>query len=135
MAELKYLLDTSICIELLRGNDKVRQKCIEYNQLCCISVISAIELIYGAYNAPERYQNQELAKARLLIDYYDVVGIDEVVDAFCREKVRIGAAGQTIEDFDLLIGISARENKLTVVTHNAKHFSRIEGLEIVDWLS
>jgi len=71
----------------------------------------------------------------LLIDYYDVVGIDEVVDAFCREKVRIGAAGQTIEDFDLLIGISARENKLTVVTHNAKHFSRIEGLEIVDWLS
>lgn len=135
MAELKYLLDTSICIELLRGNDKVRQKCVEYNQLCCISVISAIELIYGAYNAPERYQNQELAKARLLIDYYDVVGIDEVVDAFCREKVRIGASGQTIEDFDLLIGISARENKLTVVTHNAKHFSRIEGLEIVDWLS
>ena len=37
MAELKYLLDTSTCIELLRGNEHVRQLCVEHNQLCCIS--------------------------------------------------------------------------------------------------
>ena len=71
MAELKFLLDTSTCIELLRGNEHVRQLCVEHNQLCCISAITAIELLYGAYNAPVRYRQQELAKARLLIDYYD----------------------------------------------------------------
>jgi tRNA(fMet)-specific endonuclease VapC len=42
--------------------------------------------------------------------------------------------GQPIEDFDLLIGITARENDLAVVTHNTKHFSRIEGLKTEDWM-
>ena len=79
MAELKYLLDTSTCIELLRGNEHVRQICVEHNQLCCISAITAIELLYGAYNAPVRYRQQELSKARLLIDYYDIVGIDDIL--------------------------------------------------------
>ena len=32
MATFKYLLETSTCIELLRGNEIVRQKCIEQNQ-------------------------------------------------------------------------------------------------------
>jgi len=82
MAELKYLLDTSTCIELLRGNEHVRQLCVEHNQLCCISAITAIELLYGAYNAPVRYRQQELEKARLLTDYYDIVGIDDIADAF-----------------------------------------------------
>lgn len=133
MAELKYLLDTSTCVELLRGNERVRQKCVEHNQFCCISAITAIELMYGAYNAPERYLQQELAKARLLIDYYDIIGIDDIADAFSREKVRLESIGQTVEDFDLLIGVSARENKLTVVTHNIKHFERIESLKCEDW--
>ena len=89
--------------------------------------------MYGAYNAPERYLQQELAKARLLIDYYDIIGIDDIADAFSREKVRLESIGQTVEDFDLLIGVSARENKLTVVTHNIKHFERIESLKCEDW--
>lgn len=133
MAELKYLLDTSTCIELLRGNKHVRQHCIEHNQFSCISAITAIELLYGAYNAPKKYQQQELAKARLLIDYYDIIGIDAIADAFCREKVRLEGIGQVIEDFDLLIGITARENGLIVVTHNTKHFCRVEGLKLTDW--
>ena len=133
MAELKYLLDTSTCVELLWGNERVRQKCVEHNQFCCISAITAIELMYGAYNAPERYLQQELAKARQLIDYYDIIGIDDIADAFSREKVRLESIGQTVEDFDLLIGVSARENKLTVVTHNIKHFERIESLKCEDW--
>ena len=133
MAELKYLLDTSTCIELLRGNEFIRKQCVEHNQFCCISVITAIELTYGAYHAPKQYQKQELTKARLLIDYYDIIGIDDIADAFSKEKVRLESIGQTVEDFDLLIGITARENKLTVVTHNTKHFNRIEGLNLVDW--
>lgn len=134
MADLKYLLDTSTCIEILRGNELIRQHCVENNQFCCISAITAIELLYGTYKAPDKYRQQEQSKARMLIDYYDVIGIDGIADAFCQEKVRLERTGQTIEDFDLLIGITARENNLTVVTHNTKHFSRIENLKTADWL-
>ena len=133
MAEFKYLLDTSTCIELRRGNQIVRQHCVEHNQLCCISAITAIELLYGAYDAPERYREKEIAKAKMLIDYYTIVGIDEIPEAFSREKLRLESIGQIIEDFDLMIGITGREVGMTIVTHNQKHFNRIDGIKIEDW--
>lgn len=133
MTTFKYLLETSTCIELLRGNEIVRQKCIEQNQYCCISAITAIELLYGAYNAPEKYREQELSKARLLIDYYTIVGVDDIPEFFCSEKCRLEEIGNIIEDFDLMIGATGVIGDLTVVAHNAKHFSRIEGIKLEDW--
>lgn len=133
MTMFKYLLETSTCIELLRGNKHVRQKCVEHNQLCCISAVTAIELLYGAYDAPEQYREKEIAKAKMLIDYYTVVGIDDIPDAFSRKKLRLESIGQIIEDFDLMIGITGREADMTVVTHNQKHFNRIEGIKTEDW--
>ncbi|MCR4560595.1 MAG: PIN domain-containing protein [Bacteroidales bacterium] len=133
MQKFKYLLDTSTCIELLRGNKNVRQFCIEYSQLCCISEITAIELYYGAYNAPPKYQKQELLKAEMLIESYKKIGIDNIAGAFCHEKIRLETSGEIIEDFDLMIGVSARENNLIVVTHNVKHFCRIDNLVVEDW--
>lgn len=128
------MLDTSTCVELLRGNRNVREKCIEENQFCCISVITAIELMYGAYRAPARFQEQELSKALLLIDYYSVIGIENVVESFCKEKIRLEELGNPIEDFDLLIGITAKDNNMIVVTNNSKHFSRINGLKLENWI-
>ena len=101
--------------------------------MCCISVITAIELLYGAYNAPECYREKEIGKAKMLIDYYTVVGVDEIPDAFSREKLRLEGIGQTIEDFDLMIGVTGREANMVVVTHNLKHFNRIEGIKTEDW--
>lgn len=133
MSQFKYLLETSTCIELLRGNVKVRQKCVEHNMLCCISAVTAIELLYGAYNAPEKYREQELTKARMLIDYYTIIGIDEIPETFSKEKIRLEKAGMTIEDFDLMIGTTGVTGDLIVVTHNIKHFNRIEGIVYEDW--
>ena len=130
---VKYMLDTSICIELLRGNELVRQRCVEHNDECCISPITAIELLYGAYGAPERYREHEVAKAKLLIEHYPMFGIDDGVEFFATEKHRLESIGNSIEDFDLLIGTSAHEMGLTVVTHNIKHFNRISGLKYEDW--
>lgn len=133
MNDFRYMLDTSVCVELLHGNKKVRNKCIEENQYCCLSVITAIELLYGAYDAPKKYFEQELSKARMLIDYYSVIGIDDIAEPFCKEKIRLEKAGTRIEDFDLMIGITAKTFGLTIVTHNVKHFERIEGLKVEDW--
>ena len=127
------MLDTSICIELLNGNEKVRQRCVDHNDECCISPITAIELLYGAYNAPQQYQDHEVEKAKLLIEHYPMFGIDDGVEFFAKEKLRLASIGNSIEDFDLLIGASAREMGLIIVTHNIRHFSRIDGLQYEDW--
>jgi len=37
------------------------------------------------------------------------------------------------DDFDLLIGVTAVENRLTLVTDNIKDFERLGGIVIENW--
>lgn len=37
------------------------------------------------------------------------------------------------DEFDLLIGATAIENKLTLVTDNVKDFERLNGIRIDNW--
>ncbi len=48
-----------------------------------------------------------------------------------RTKLRL--AGTPIGEYDLLIAGIALANKLTVVTHNTREFSRVPGLQVEDW--
>jgi tRNA(fMet)-specific endonuclease VapC len=41
--------------------------------------------------------------------------------------------GTPVDDIDLLIAGTAVANNLVLITHNQRHFSRIEGLEWQDW--
>jgi predicted nucleic acid-binding protein len=49
---------------------------------------------------------------------------------FAKERGRLRAAGSLIGDFDLLIGVTAIQNDLTLLTNNRRHFERINGLNI-----
>jgi tRNA(fMet)-specific endonuclease VapC len=41
--------------------------------------------------------------------------------------------GTPLDDIDLLIAGVAIANNLVLITHNQKHFSKIEGLELENW--
>ena len=41
--------------------------------------------------------------------------------------------GMPIDDIDILIAGTVLAHNWVLVTHNNKHFGRIEGLEIKDW--
>ena len=133
MGNYKYLLDTSICIELLHGNEIVRRHCIDKNEECCISEITEIELMWGPYNAPKKYFEKELSKARMLCNFYECIPLQGVAEIFCEEKKRLKESGQSIEDFDLMIAATALANNLIVVTDNTSHFNRIQGLRLENW--
>ena len=49
---------------------------------------------------------------------------------FAAIKVYLEKKGKRLEDFDLLIAVTALVNNLTLVTYNKRHFERIEGLII-----
>ena len=50
------------------------------------------------------------------------------------EKVRLRKIGKPINDeFDLLIGVTAIENQLTLVTDNIKDFKMLDGIQIENW--
>lgn len=128
-----YLLDTSICVALFRGNRAVAQRLAEVGtQQCFVNDVVVAELLVGAY-----YSEQIEENMRQVYDFIGelaIIPFAETVHTFAQERVRLWKAGKKIEDFDLLIGCAAKAKELTVVTHNRKHFEHIEGLDIEDWV-
>ena len=133
----RFLLDTNICIELLRGNKAVNKKALSIGiARCFISIINMIELRIGeelAKSNPVKYRNQHIDD---FLDSLEIIPIDKaVVDYFIKEKVRLQLAGTPAHNnFDLLIGCTAVVNGLTMVTDNIKDFKRISNIKLEDWL-
>ena len=128
-----YLLDTNICIFAMRDMYGVNERLEEIGQqLCYVADVTVMELKYGAYKSKKREEN-----LRVVNDFLSKVQIlpfADSVDAFCQEKLRLQAQGTPIEDYDLFIGCAAKVAGLIMVTDNTQHLSRIEGLEIVNWI-
>ena len=129
-----YLLDTNMCIYYFRGRyglvKKVRQIGISN---CKISEITIAELKYGVEKSGDsKEKNRKVIET--FLSEVDAVSIFSSLDIFAREKARLSKLGSIIDDFDLLIGATAIANNLTLVTNNEKHFSRLEGIKIENWI-
>jgi tRNA(fMet)-specific endonuclease VapC len=128
-----YLLDTNIIIFLLKGNETVTAKIQEIGLgKCFISEISVAELKYGAEKS-ERPAFHKKIIAELLQEL-TIVPIYNSLDFYAQEKARLAKIGQLIDDFDLLIGSTAVENNLILVSNNVKHLNRINTIIIENWL-
>ena len=132
---MQYLLDTSICIFFLRGklnlDELIRQKGREN---CFISEITVLELRYGAENSENPNKSHKAVDA--FISGLSIIPIYGSIKRYAKEKVRLRKIGKPMHDeFDLLIGVTAIENKLTLVTDNVKDFERLDGIKIENWFA
>jgi len=130
---MQYLLDTSICVFFLRGklnlDERIRQKGREN---CFISEITVAELRYGAENSDNSAKSHKAVDA--FVSGLSIVPIYGSIKRYAKEKVRLRKMGKPIHDeFDLFIGVTAIENKLTLVTDNIKDFERLDGIKIENW--
>ena len=128
-----YLLDTDIVIYNLKGHKVVHDNLRKhYNDLLCLSVISLMELYYGAYKS-ERIESN-LAKIKTIESCLKIIRIgEEVVELFGMLKSKLENEGQTLDDFDLIIASIALTHNMILVTNNTRHFKRIEGLRLENW--
>ena len=127
-----FLLDTSICVALFRGNRHVAQRLNEVGKECCfVSDVVVAELLVGAYKRNKPKEN--IRQIDEFLSEVRAIPFAETMHVFASERVRLWTAGNKIDDFDLLIGCAAKAKDLTMVTHNVKHFERIDGLTIEDW--
>ena len=127
-----YLLDTSICVSLFRGNRNIAQRLNEIGrQYCFVNDVVVSELLVGAYKSERTEEN--LKQIEEFLNEIDVVPFADSVHVFAQERVRLWDDGNKIDDFDLLIGCAAKAKGFVMVTHNVKHFEHIEGLTIEDW--
>lgn len=131
---MKYLLDTNICIHFLRGKFNLLEKFQEVKiEDCAISEITLAELVYGAENSFNPKKNLELIE--IFTNRVIILPIINAIYLYGKEKARLRSSGQMISDFDLLIGCTAVEKNLIMVTENLKEFERISGIQIENWVN
>lgn len=133
MKKNKYLLDTNVCIALLRGNNDVAQKIISIGEgHCFLSVITLYELMFGAYYS--KREEQEVPKVKQFVERFPIVSLLDSAEEYAIVKARLRSLGILIDEFDLLIAATALSGNYILVTDNVKHFQRITDLKIENWI-
>jgi len=129
-----YLLDTDTVIYILKGDPVTEANLRKHiHDPIKIGTVTLMELYYGAYKSQKVTSN--LAKIRTLENVLEIIAIgEEVAEIFGREKVRLEKEGTPLDDFDLVVGCCALAHNLTLVTNNVRHFKRIEGLQVTNWI-
>ena len=63
-----------------------------------------------------------------------IIPIISSLRLYAKEKVRLRKLGKPINDeFDLLIGVTAVQNKMKLVTDNVRDFENIMDIQIENW--
>lgn len=127
-----FLLDTSICVCILRKDEKVIDKIrqVEQSKLY-ISDVTIAELKVGAYKSNRTEENLKLVD--WLVANMNVVNFLSGIDEYAMERNRLYSLGTPIEDFDLLIATASTSMNLVLVTDNEKHMSRVKGVVTENW--
>ena len=127
------ILDTDVCIEILRGNVEVIAKRQTVDDDVTTTWITAAELAYGGENSRNSERNVTLVTEFLAT--LPLVGLNlPAALEFGRRKTRLERAGRRVADADLLIAAIALAHGASVVTGNRKHYERFEGLRTEDWI-
>jgi tRNA(fMet)-specific endonuclease VapC len=131
---LRYLWDTNVCIQHLRGNARVQARLATAGStdvvLC--SVVRA-ELVYGVFHGgrPQALPNLHVFLAQFKSLAFD----DAAAELAGRIRADLASKGTPIGPYDLQIAAIALTHGLVVVSNNTAEFSRVVGLPIEDWQS
>jgi tRNA(fMet)-specific endonuclease VapC len=131
----RYLLDTNIISDLIRNPKGEVAKHIarvgENN--VCTSIIVAAELRYGCAKSGSK---RLLEVVENLLGELNVLSLEGPADAeYGRIRAELERKGSPIGGNDLLIAAHALAIEATMVTANVAEFTRVDGLNVQNWLS
>lgn len=132
--ELRYLLDTNICIYIRqkRPEKVLRRFEILRPGEAGISVITYGELIYGA--AKSKHSAIAFEQLHELSGFLSPISLpDGAAEAYGRIRADLELRGELIGNNDLWIAAHALSAKLTLVTNNEREFRRIRELKVQNW--
>jgi predicted nucleic acid-binding protein len=97
---------------------------------CVIPLMVYYEVRRGllANDAHNRMRSFEKLCVNLKIDELTIADMDTAADLYAKHR-----RGKTIYDSDLLIAAQCLTRGYTLVTNNTKHFTNIDGINLVDW--
>ena len=128
-----YLLDTDTVSFALRGQGKVAEEILARKPShLAVSAITVGELRFGA-------EKRKSKKLHRLIDTFigalEVLAFDEeAANAFGKLCAQLYKRGTPIGALDTMIAAHAQAAGRILVTNNLRHFSRVSGLKLENWL-
>lgn len=135
MGDFRYLLDTNILSDLIRHPaGRVAARIAEVGESAvCTSIIVACELRFGA---AEKGSPELSARVDQLLESIEILPLGEEADRrYAELRHHLETSGSPIGPNDLLIAAHAIDLGITVVTDNAREFSRVPGLSVENWLN
>jgi predicted nucleic acid-binding protein len=133
-----YLLDTDILSNLLKPVPSTtliaKLSSVPVEQQFTSSITLG-ELIYGAYRQRTRTDALLEQVDRVLLTNRRVLPFDAAAARRYGEvRADLERRGTPLDDADLRIAAIALSRNLTIVTGNVRHFQRVPGLAVENWL-
>lgn len=129
---MSFILNADHCIAILRGKLDVSTH-IEPTASLYVTAITVSELTYGAHKSDRA--SAHLVQVNLLLDSVIILPFDEQPARRCGElKDALRRLGSPIAEPDLQIASIALHHTLPLVSHNQRHFARVPGLTLLDWM-
>jgi len=131
---MRYLLDTNIVSDLVRNpQGKVAQRIQKIgDSKVCTSIIVAAELRYGA---AKKGSAKLSAQLDAVLNVLEIVPFEPPADkTYGLVRAKLEKAGRLIGANDLLIVSQAVASGLTLVSDNEREFSRVDNLQLENWL-
>ena len=130
---MTYLLDTDICIGVLRQRPGMVECMSRVSPTdCAISMVTVYELFCGLAKAQDPIR--ERLKVERFISALIELPLDRAsADAAAKVRADLESQGNVIGPYDLLIAGQALAGGLTLVTNNVREFQRVSGLNLQSW--
>lgn len=134
---IKYLVDTNILGYFARNSSTVLQKrmwAALQKQEIAISAITRAETRFGL--ALLQADDKRRRTMDLLLNELPVLPWTlEAADRYGDIAAHLQQSGQPIGQMDTQIAAHALALGLPLVTHNTRHFQRVPGLKLEDWMT
>ncbi|NET00801.1 MAG: type II toxin-antitoxin system VapC family toxin [Sphaerospermopsis sp. SIO1G2] len=128
-----YLLDTNICIAIIKGNENVISHFHEKYESCYLSTLVLAELYKGVYCSSKVERNldnlQKFASLLPIIDFDEKAAVE-----FGKIQNQLKKIGKPTGQLDALIAAMAICHDSILVTDNTRHFENVSNLIIENWL-
>ncbi len=130
------LIDTSILIDFERGRlDLTPHIRGREQEDFFLSVITASELLYGVWRAPEaRIRSRRAAFVEGVLERFPLLPVDvAVARVHAQLWAELASRGQMIGPHDAWIAATCIARGLTLVTGKVQEFARVPGLIVECW--
>ncbi|MCL2521214.1 MAG: type II toxin-antitoxin system VapC family toxin [Spirochaetaceae bacterium] len=129
----KFMLDTDICSYIIKQfNNNVVSSYNTYFNNCYISAVTYGELQFWVL---KRGSEKLQSAVQRFLEQIKIIALDEnVMQCYAEVRFALERDGTPVDNMDMMIAASALAHKITLVTNNTVHFSRIPKLVIENWL-